>query len=268
MLAAVRHPAEAGSMSAISRAAAFALSFALLLSPASAEPADVQAGLSAAERPNDAKLLDVVRKPGEVLNFLGLKSGDRALDLFGSGGYYGRIMAKAVGPSGGVDAWEAANFASPKSRKKWQEIEAAYPNLRLIVSPANRIQLLEGKYDFVMFNLNYHDLYWESAEYKFPRMDPKPFVRTVFNSMKPGAVLGVIDHIASPGGDVRKVAQDLHRIDPARLKADFEAAGFVFEAESPILRNPADDHSKNVFDEAIRFRTDQLVYRFRKPANK
>jgi len=51
------------------------------------------------------------------------------------------------------------------------------------------------------------------------------------------------------------------------VKADFEAAGFVLEAESPVLRNPADDHTKNVFDESIRFRTDQLVYRFRKPEN-
>jgi len=247
---------------------AAALAFALFATPAGAEPADVQAAVAAAERPDSAKLLDAVRKPAEVLQFLGLERGHHALDLFGSGSYYGRIMARAVGPDGSVDAWEAANFAGPKSRKNWQEIEATYPNLKLIVSPANRIQLSESKYDFVMFNLNYHDLYWESAEYKFPRMDPKPFVRAVFNSMKPGAVLGVVDHIANPGGDVRKVAQDLHRIDPARLRADFEAAGFVFEAESPVLRSPADDHTKNVFDESIRFRTDQLVYRFRKPANK
>ena len=244
---------------------ALALSLALLASPAVAEPAEIAGAVSAAERPRDARLLDVVRKPAEVLQFLGLERGDDALDLFGSGAYYGRIMARAVGPDGSVDAWEAANFASPKSRKKWKEIGKDYPNLRLIVSPANRIELPESRYDFVMFNLNYHDLYWESAEYKFPRMDPKPFVRAVFNSMKPGAVLGVIDHIANPGGDVREDAQKLHRIDPLRLKADFEAAGFIFEAESDILRNSGDDHSKSVFDEAIRFRTDQLVYRFRKP---
>lgn len=255
-------------MSRSTAVAAFAFAFALIATPAIAEPADIQAAVSDAGRPEKTKLLDVVRKPVEVLQFLGLERGDHALDLFGSGAYYGRILARAVGPDGTVDAWEAANFASPKSRKSWQEIESAYPNLRLIISPASRIQLLTSKYDFVMFNLNYHDLYWESAEYKFPRMDPKPFVRTVFNSMKPGAVLGVIDHIANPGGDVREDAQNLHRIDPARLRVDFEAAGFVFEAESQILRNPADDHSKNVFDESIRFRTDQLVYRFRKPANK
>ena len=117
-----------------------------------------------------------------------------------------------------------------------------------------------------MFNLNYHDLYWESKEYKFPRMDPKPFVRALYRSMKPGAVLGVIDHAANKGGRTRDVAQTLHRIDPAVARADFEAAGFIFEAESPLLRNPGDDHRANVFDPAIRFKTDQFVYRFRKPS--
>lgn len=239
----------------------------MFATPAGAEPAYIQAAVADADRPEKTKLIDVVRKPVEVLQFLGLERGDHSLDLFGGGSYYGRIMARAVGPEGSVDAWEAANFASPKSRKSWNEIEVTYPNMKLLVSPANRIQLPENKYDFVMFNLNYHDLYWESTKFNFPRMDPKPFVQTVYNSMTPGAVIGVIDHVANPGGDVRKVAQDLHRIDPARVKADFEGAGFVFEAESAVLRNPADDHSKNVFDASIRFRTDQLVYRFRKPAN-
>jgi predicted methyltransferase len=57
----------------------------------------------------------------------------------------------------------------------------------------------------------------------------------------------------------------LHRIDPATVKAQVISVGFVFDGESPALRNPADDHTKVVFDKAIRGRTDQFVYRFRKP---
>ena len=233
--------------------------------PVHAEPADIASGVSAAERPEESRLLDIARKPAEVLQFLGLERGDHALDLFGSGAYYGTIMARAVGPQGSVDAWEAANFSNGKTRQKWRQLEKTVPNLRLIVSPAKRIELPENSYDFVMFNLNYHDLYWESREYSFPKMDPRPFVAAIYRSMKPGAILGVIDHIADPGSDVRFVAQNLHRIDPARLKADFEAAGFVLEDESSILRNPSDDHQRNIFDEAVRFRTDQMVLRFRKP---
>ncbi|RYD82916.1 MAG: methyltransferase, partial [Sphingomonadales bacterium] len=58
--------------------------------------------------------------------------------------------------------------------------------------------------------------------------------------------------------------EKLHRIDPAVVKADFAAAGFVLEAESPVLANPADDHSKLVFDPTARGRTDRFVFRFRK----
>jgi len=92
--------------------AVVAFSLVLLAAPAGAEPADIPAAVTAPGRPDDAKLLDVVRKPVEVLQFLGLERGDTALDLFGSGGYYGRIMARAVGPEGSVDAWEATKFLS------------------------------------------------------------------------------------------------------------------------------------------------------------
>jgi predicted methyltransferase len=84
--------------------------------------------------------------------------------------------------------------------------------------------------------------------------------------MKPGAVLPLIDHVPAPGGDTRAVVEKLHRIDPAVLKADFQRAGFVLEAESDLLRNPADDHSLLVFDEKIRGKTDRAVFRFRKPS--
>lgn len=83
--------------------------------------------------------------------------------------------------------------------------------------------------------------------------------------MKPGAIVGVVDHVANPGGDTRAVVEKLHRIDPAILRADFERAGFVLEAESPMLRNPGDDHSLLVFDEKIRGKTDRAVFKFRKP---
>ena len=251
-------------MRIFSALAAVLLSCATL--PACAEPADVATAVAAPDRPKAMKDLDPSRKPAEVLRFLGLERGARALDVFGSGGYYALIMVRAVGPKGSVDAWEAANFVNDKTRSTWAGLQSEMPNLKLLVSPAAAIELPENSYDFVMFNLNYHDLYWESAEYKFPRMDPKPFVQELYRSMKPGAVLGVIDHAANPGGRTRDVAQTLHRIDPATVRADFEAAGFVFEAESPVLRNPKDNRKINVFDPAVRFKTDQIVYRFRKPA--
>ena len=49
------------------------------------------------------------------------------------------------------------------------------------------------------------------------------------------------------------------------MKADFLRAGFVLDGESDLLKNPADDHTINVFDEKIRGQTDRFIFKFRKP---
>jgi predicted methyltransferase len=112
-----------------------------------------------------------------------------------------------------------------------------------------------------MISLNYHDLYWESARYGIPRTDPAAFLRTLHAAMKPGGIVGIIDHAGAPG-DTRAIVEKLHRIDPQTVKADFEAAGFTLQAESPLLANPADDHQTLVFDPAIRGKTDRFLFRF------
>ena len=82
--------------------------------------------------------------------------------------------------------------------------------------------------------------------------------------MKSGATLGLIDHAAAPGSPA-ETGGTLHRIDPELVKRDFAAAGFVLEAESDLLRNPADDFGKGVFDPAVRGQTDRFILRFRRP---
>jgi predicted methyltransferase len=95
-------------------------------------------------------------------------------------------------------------------------------------------------------------------------MDPGAFLKTVYASMKPGGIVGVIDHVANPG-DTRENVEKFHRIDPATVKADFERAGFKLAGKSEILRNPADDHSLLVFNPQIRGKTDRFIYKFVKP---
>ncbi|MEA3031382.1 MAG: hypothetical protein QOG13_2707 [Sphingomonadales bacterium] len=243
------------------------LAIALFAMPLSAQaaPADVAAAVSAPGRPADAIALDAGRKPAEVLAFAGLERGDRALDLFTGSGYFAEIMGRAVGPTGSVMAWEPTNFLNDRSRQGLAELRARTPNVAVLVAPADILALPTAAFDFVMINLNYHDTYWQSERFHFPRMDPDAFLRTVFQSMKPGATIAVIDHVANPGGETRAVVDALHRIDPAVVRADFARAGFVLDGESDILRNPRDDHTKLVFDPAIRGHTDRVVYRFRRP---
>ena len=55
----------------------------------------------------------------------------------------------------------------------------------------------------------------------------------------------------------------MHRIDPASVRKEVEAAGFVLDARSAILSNKADPHSSKVFDPSIQ--ADRFAYRFVKP---
>lgn len=231
---------------------------------ASAAPADVKASVAATAARSEANVkLDESRKPAEVLKFLGLQKGMWVADPFGANLYWAEITAPAVGPKGRVTIWEPTQFYSQKAYDNLAELNKRQPNVFMRVSPFEAPDL-PGKYDFMLINLDYHDVYWESAKNGVVRMDPDQWLKVIYNAMKPGAVVGVIDHVANPG-DTRDTVQKLHRIDPATVKADFKRAGFVLEAESNMLRNPADDHSLLVFDPAIRGKTDRFVFKFRKP---
>lgn len=230
-----------------------------------AAPADVAAAVAAPGRPAEATALDAGRHPAEVLRFMGLETGDRALDLFTDNAYYGEIMARAVGPRGSVLGWNPAQFTSDETRQALAGVRQRNANYAFVVTPSDAVALPANAFDFAMLHLNYHDTYLVADRINY-RMDPPTFLAAVFQALKPGATIAVIDHVANPGGDPRELARTLHRIDPATVRADFERAGFVFDGELDVLRSREDDHSKIVFDPAIRGRTDRIVYRFRKPA--
>lgn len=231
-----------------------------------AAPADVTTAVANPSRTPDNVKLDQSRKPAEVLAFLGLQEGMRVIDMFGANKYWAEIIAPAVGPTGQVIVWQPKQFLNDERRAGFAEFAARQKNVALITSPMERPALGTNQYDFMIMNLDYHDVYWENAERGIVRMEPDEWLKNLYAAMKPGAVVGIIDHVASPGGDTRATVDKLHRIDPAVIRKDFERAGFVLEAESDLLRNPADDHTLLVFDEKIRGKTDRAMFRFRKPA--
>jgi predicted methyltransferase len=97
--------------------------------------------------------------------------------------------------------------------------------------------------------------------------DPKKVLAILYRALKPNGLVVVVDHVANetPRPELSPVANRLHRIDPRAVRADFEQAGFTFAGESDVLKNAADDHSKSVFNPAVRHQTDQFIYKFRRP---
>jgi predicted methyltransferase len=246
--------------------AAAVVALSIAVGPATAAaPSTISAAVAASDRNPDNVKLDEGRKPAQVLQFLGLKAGMHVLDLFGGNAYWAEIMAPVVGPKGHDTVWEPTQFYSDKTKASFEAFAAKHPNVSILVSPFEAPELPKNYADFVILNDNYHDTYWQSDKYKIPKMDPNAFLKAVYASMKPGAVIGVIDHVAAPNSDTRATVEKFHRIDPNVVKADFKRAGFQFVKSSDLLHNAADPHDVLVFDPAVRGKTDRFVFEFRKP---
>ena len=243
---------------------AAALAAPLLAKPAThaVKPAPYAAWLADPLRSEDMRKLDEGRMPAAVLAFAGVKPGQTVLDFIAGSGYYSLLLARAVGPKGMVFA---ANPPGENNPKAWEPLAGKVPQLHVMVAEIPQMQFAPRSLDLIFTNLNYHDLYWESEKYHFPRVDVPRALAAWFIQLKPGGHVVIIDHAGPAGGEPREVADRLHRIDPERVKADMTAAGFVLEAESQLLRRSEDDHSKLVFDAAVRGKTDRFILKFRRP---
>lgn len=227
------------------------------------KPADIAAAAADPARAKDVQQ-DARRHGPEILAFAGVPQGGKVIDLIPGGGYWTRLLAKAVGLEGHVyGIWPMPYAMEARGdllayRKLGTTPEFA--NVSGSIQPATELTV-PVKVDLVFTSQNYHD-------YPDPFMgslDPAVFNKAAFAALKPGGVLLIIDHAAAAGSAMRDT-DSLHRIDPATVKAQVTKAGFAFVGESKLLANPADDHSLPVFDKAIRGHTDQFIYKFRKPA--
>jgi len=247
---------------------AVVLSLALMSAPLLATthaPVTISTAVAATDRTPANVELDAGRKPAQVLQFLGLKPGMAVLDLFGANAYWAEITSPVVGPKGHVTVWEPTQFYGDKSKQSFEAFASKHPNVSIVTSAFEAPALPKNYADFVILNDNYHDTYWQSDKFGIPKMDPNAFLKAVYASMKPGAIIGVIDHVAKPNNDTRATVDKYHRIDPNVVKADFKRAGFVLIGSSNILRNPSDSHDVEVHEPSIKGKTDRFVFKFRKP---
>lgn len=228
---------------------------AAVFTSAQAQP---PASISDPGRPAADIARDAARKPADMLALAQIKSGDSVLELLPGGGYFTRIFSKEVGPTGHLYA------AVPDPKGSDAEPAAAaiaalpeYSNVTVVpIAPLPDLPPL----DVIWTSWNYHDLHLSRLHSDMAKIDA-----SFFKMLKPGGVMVIVDHVALPGSPPVETADKLHRIDPAIVKAEMQAAGFLFDGESDVLGNPADPHTAIVFDASIRGKTDQFAFRFKKP---
>lgn len=206
---------------------------------------------------------DTRRKPAELIALAGVKPGDKVLDLIPGDGYWTRIFSKIVGADGRVYAVWPINYARTAmgnvSTLRGLASDPYYGNIVTQVQPTTTLTAREPL-DVVWTSQNYHDY----PDEFMGNADPSVLNNAVFQILKPGGTYMIIDHMAEAGSRMRDTTK-FHRIDPAFVRKQVEAAGFRFVGESKVLNNPADPLNIAVFDPAIRRHTSQFAYKFVKP---
>lgn len=215
---------------------------------------------NAEDRERDAR-----DRPAEVLAHAGFGPDDTVADIFGGGGYYSELLASIVGADGHVLLVNNAPYdAYAKKGLGPRLADNRLPNVRYTIVPNEALGLGENTLDGALIVMSYHDLYHADPKGGWPAIDAGRFIDQIVVALKPGGRLLIVDHAAREGSG-KTDAQTLHRIDEAFAIADFTAHGLVFDGRLDLLRNPDDPRTQNVFDPAIRGRTDRFVHRYRKP---
>ncbi|MEO8464725.1 MAG: methyltransferase [Gammaproteobacteria bacterium] len=217
-------------------------------------------------RPAADRERDATSRPAELMSFLGVRRGIRVFDLNAATGYFTELLANVVGPRGHVIAHNhpgALTMLGERIKQRYDH--GRLPNVEQLLARHDDLRLAPASLDLVLMSMTYHDTYWYDAKVDWGPVEQCAFLQQFYTAIKPGGVVGVIDHVAPTDMEPRTSAMKLHRIDPAIVKRDFERAGFVLESESNVVRNPNDDHSLGVFDPAIHNHTDRFIMRFRRP---
>ncbi len=234
---------------------ALSVSGAALAKPSSA----ITAAVADKARPEADTKRDGARKPAETLDFAGVKPGQTVADLLPGGGYFTRVFAKAVGPKGSVLALVPEQQLANKDKPPaiiGIAADPVYGNIKLVPVKFDGLQV-PAPVDILFTAQNYHDFHLTRLS-----LDVAKLNKAIFDAVKPGGFYVIVDHVAADGAPL-DVANTLHRIDPAIVKKEVEAAGFKFVGESKVLRLSSDDHTKKVFD--LHDQTDQFIYKFQRP---
>jgi predicted methyltransferase len=205
-------------------------------------------------------------KLSELIRFTKVEAGSTVIDVYPGDGDWTRLFSDIVGPKGRVYSFvpaEVAQFKNdPVGRMRALAKEPGRDNVEAVSADLVAMPEAMQPADVLWLHLFYHDLH--TALIQARGATAADFNRAIYKRLKSGGSYVIVDHAAALGAGTSE-AQSLHRIDPASVRKEVEAAGFVLDAESLMLANKNDPRSIKAFDPSIKGETDRFAYRFVKP---
>jgi predicted methyltransferase len=223
------------------------LLLALLGAAFSAVAADTQDPLAAAvaspSRTAKFTARDQYRHPLETLRFFGLRPDQTVVEIWPGSGWYMEILAPYLADKGkyyaaieAPDVPGASKEAKENAATLRKRIADDPAHLgKVIVTQLHPPQLTQicppGTADLVLTFRNVHN-WLETGEQQAQ-------FNAFFKALKPGGVLGVVEHRAKPGTTLEQMRKSGY-MDEDYVKKLAATAGFRFDAASPVNNNPKD----------------------------
>ncbi|WP_250626740.1 class I SAM-dependent methyltransferase [Pinirhizobacter soli] len=205
-------------------------------------------------------------KQSELIRFARVDAGSTVIDVYPGDGDWTRLFSDIVGPEGRVYSFvpaEVAHFKNdPVGNMRTLAKEPGRENVEVVSVDLVAMPEATQSVDVLWLHLFYHDLHTPLMQAN--GATAAQFNRAVYERLKPGGSYVIVDHAAAAGAGTGD-APSLHRIEPASVRKEVEAAGFVLDAESSMLAKKGDAHAIKVFEPSIKGETDRFVYRFVKP---
>lgn len=206
-------------------------------------------------RTDEERARDAWRHPSETLDFFGFEPDMTVAEIWPGGGWYLKVIAPAMAKGGGtyyaVTPWDPAsdNERVQAAITRFNESYVSQPetygtvHMTLMRGPQNDIAP-PASLDMVLTFRNIHN--WMTGD---PQTDySDEYFAAFYKALKPGGILGVVEHRADPTADVDPAGKSgyVHEIQVREMA---ERAGFVFVAKSDVNANPADtkDHPFGVW---------------------
>lgn len=213
--------------------------------PAVDAAAALDAAIAGAHRSEEDRARDIWRHPKETLQFFGVAPSMTVIEAWPGRGWYAAILAPYLKSGNGV---YIAAHANPAASERAAAAVEAFRNQHADASIYGEVRISalgagdiapENSADVVLTFRNVHN--WMASG------DADAHFAAFHRALKPGGVLGVVEHRAAEGADEKGGATGY--VKESTVKALAEAAGFEFVAASEINANPADtkDHPFGVW---------------------
>ena len=205
--------------------------------------------LAADYRPAENRARDRYRHPKETLLFFGIRPEMRVLEVWPEPGWYTEVIAPLLREKGKYYA--AVIAADPGSRyiterldtyrKKLAERPDLYDRVSVVTFPSDGGDAVPpGSVDMVVTFRNIHNwMFREKAAQAFT---------TMYRALRPGGVLGVVEHRGNPALPQDPQAKSGYVTEDYAIKL-IEAQGFRLVAKSEVNANPKDtkDYEQGVW---------------------